>query len=155
MLLSELLRKDLIKVGLDAKGKREALGELVDLLVQRHEIAMSHRSEVLEALREHDDAHVSGMEGGIAVPHAVTDRAEDLICALGTSAAGIDFHALDGKPSQVIILLLAPKRDFQGEVRTLVGIHHLFENPALKDKILSAGTPDAVYDAIQEAEQHL
>lgn len=155
MLLSELLRKDLIKVGLEAHSKQEAIGELVDVLVQRHEIAWSHRPEVVEALRQHEDSTPSGMEGGIAVPHAMTDRAEDIICALGVSKSGVDFHATDGKLSKIVILLVAPKRNFAGEVRALAGIQHLFENPGLKDKILSSGTPDAVYDAIQDAEQHL
>lgn len=155
MLLSEVLRSDLIEVGLDATNRREAIGELVDLLVQRHEIAYTNRTEVVESLRAHDDSVVSGMEGGIAVPHAVTDRAEDIIAALGVSKAGIDFHATDGKPSHIVIVLIAPKRDFSGEVRTLAGIQHLFENELLKEKIRTAGTPDAVYDAIHDAEQHL
>lgn len=155
MLLSELLRSDLIKIGLDARDKREAVGELVDLLLQRHEIALSHRAEVIEALHAHEDANVTGMEGGIAVPHGLTDRVEDLICALGTSKAGVDFQALDGKPSQVIILVIAPKRAFAGGVRALAGIQHLFESPGLKDKILAAATPDAAFEVIRDAEAHL
>ena len=155
MLLSELLRADLIKVGLEATSKREAVGELVDLLVQRHEIALSARAEVLEALNAHESTNVSGMEGGVAAPHGLSDRLEDLICALGTSKAGIDFHATDGKASQIVVLLVAPKRNFAGEVRALVGIQHLFDNPGLKEKILAATTADGVFDAIRDAEAHL
>lgn len=155
MLLSELLRADLIKTGLDATNKREAIGELVDLLVQRHEIALSHRAEILESLNAHENTDSSGMEGGIAVPHDLSDRVEDMLCALGTSKAGIDFQALDGKPSQIIVLLIAPKRSFAGEVRALCGIEHLFENVALKDKILAAASADGVFEAIRDAEAHL
>lgn len=155
MLLSELLRTDLIKVGLEATSKREAIGELVDLLVQRHEIALSHRAEILETLNARESTDGSGMEGGIAVPHDLSDRVEDMICALGISKSGVDFQALDGKPSQVIVLLIAPKRSFAGEVRALCGIEHLFESATLKDKILAAATADGVYEAIRDAEAHL
>jgi len=155
MLLSELLRADLIKVGLDANEKREAIGELVDLLVQRHEISLSKRAEVLEALESHEETNVSGMEGGIALPHAVTDGVEDMLVALGTSVRGIDFHAADGGTSNLIILLVAPKRDFAGEVRTIVGIQHLFDHGTLKEKILASATADSVFAAIQEAEANL
>jgi len=155
MLLSELLRADLIKVGLDASDKREAISELVDLLVQRHEIALSRRSEVLEAIAAHEGTNVSGNEGGIAVPHAVTDSVEDIIVALGTSARGIDFHAADGTHSKLIILIIAPRRDFAGEVRALLGIQHLFDHGTLKDKILAAPTAESIFEAIQDAEAHL
>lgn len=155
MLLSELLRADLIKVGLDANSKREAIGELVDLLVQRHEIAVSKRSEVLDALDAHEDDNVSGMEGGIALPHAVTDGVEDMLIALGTSVRGIDFHAADGKLSNLIVLIVAPKRDFAGEVRAIVGIQHLLDHGTLKDKIVASSTADSIFTAIQEAEADL
>jgi PTS system nitrogen regulatory IIA component len=155
MLLSELLRADLIKVSLDARDKREAIGELVDLLVQRHEIALSHRAEVLDELRAHESTNVSGMEHGIAVPHGLSDRVEDLICALGISKAGVDFQAIDGKPSQIVLLLIAPKRSFAGEVRALAGIQHLFESATLKDRLLAAATADGAFEAIRDAEAHL
>ena len=155
MLLSELLRADLIKVGLDANDKREAISELVDVLVQRHEIALSSRAEVLEALLAQEELSVSGNEGGIALPHAITDGVEDMIVALGTSARGIDFHAADGAHSKLIVLIIAPRRDFAGEVRALLGIQHLFDHGTLKDKILASATAENVFAAIQDAEAHL
>jgi len=44
MLLSELLRPDLIKVGIEATTPKETIAELVDLLVQQHEVSLAQRS---------------------------------------------------------------------------------------------------------------
>lgn len=50
----------------------------------------------------------TGLRHGIACPHARTDSVEHLVCAVGLKAEGVDFHALDEHPSQVIILTLCP-----------------------------------------------
>jgi len=153
MLLSELLRPDLIKVGLNARNRSEAIGELVDVLVQWHEIPMSQRHEVLEFLLEHEDSRASGMERGIAVPHGLTDAVEDVLCALGTAPQGIPFECLDGEPATLVVLLVLPKRNFSGSVRTLAGIEHLLEHDTLKDQIVAAQTAQAAYDLIEEEER--
>lgn len=153
MLLSELLHPGLIKVGLVAESRDEAMGELVDLLVQRHEIPMSRRQQVLDHLLEHEQAHGSGMEKGIAVPHCLTDEVEDTLCVLGTAPHGIPFECLDGAPANLIVLLLLPKRNFAGTVRTLAGIEHLLEHKTLKDQLVAAETAQAAYDLIVQEER--
>ena len=153
MLLSELLSPDLIEVGLNAESKDEAIGELVDLLVQGHEISMAQRQQVIGQLLEHEEVHGSGMEGGIAVPHCLTDIVEDTLCALGTAPHGIPFECLDGAPAKLIVLLLLPKRNFAGTVRTLAGIQHLLEHETLTDQLVDAQTAQAVYGLICQEER--
>ena len=140
MLLSELLYPDLIKIGLDARNKDQAVCELVDLLVQRHEIPMSRRRQVIDQLLEHNEVHGSGMEQGVAVPHCLTDVVEDTLCALGTAPHGIPFECLDGEPAKLIVLLLLSKRNFEGTVRTLAGIQHLLEHATLTGQLVTAET---------------
>lgn len=153
MLLSELLRPDLIKIGLDAKNAREAVGELIDLLVERHEIPLSRRQQAVELVLEVEDARASGMEKGIAVPHAVTDSVEDILCALGTAPHGIPFRSPDGLPADVVVLLLLPKHNFVGDVRTLACLERLLEHATLKDAIVAAQTPEAAF-ALIDREEH-
>lgn len=152
MLLSELLRPDLIDIALTATNKSEAIGELVDLLVQWHEIPLSRRHQALELVLEHEETHGSGMEDGVAVPHCFTDTVEDILCALGTAPHGIPFDCLDGEPAKLIVLLVLPKRNFTGTVRALAGIQHLLEHTTLKDQLVAAETPQAAYDLIHQEE---
>ncbi len=50
MLLHEILRPELIKIGLEAEKKRETISELMDVLIQYHEIPMNQRDILLEQL---------------------------------------------------------------------------------------------------------
>ncbi len=141
MLLSEILYEDVIKVNLDAEERFEAIEELVDLLIEAHEVPMSYRNHIIDVVTGHERAMSHGMECGIALPHGASDRISDVIGALGLSRKGIPFNCLDGQPARIILLLVTPKQNYQGHVRTLAGIAHLMQNERFREKLLQA--PDA------------
>jgi len=153
MLLSELLRPDLISTNLDAQSKRQAIGELVDLLIQQNEIPMKARAEVIEAILEQEKVVTSGMEDGIALPHGATDRVEDIVCALGISRTGIDFTSRDGEPTRIVVLLVVPRGSLVGEVRALAGVQHLLNHDHLRKALLEAPDAKTAFELI-EKEDH-
>ncbi len=153
MLLCELLRPALIKPGLKAETRKESIGELVDLLVQQHEIPMSKRHRIFELLMAREEVHGTGMEKGIAIPHIATDEVDDILCALGTAPHGIPFECLDGLHAKLIILFLLPKRNYTGRVRTLAAVANLLEHATLKDQIVVGQDAQAIYDLIEREER--
>ena len=152
MHLHEILRPELIKVGMEAEKKREAISELMDVLIQYHDVPMKLRESLLEGLYENEHLLGSGMEKAIALPHLATDLVPDFICAFGIAPKGIPFRSLDGKPAKLIVLLLMPKKDFQGEIQAITGVEHLLENEALVGKLLKASTSNEAYQLIEAAE---
>jgi mannitol/fructose-specific phosphotransferase system IIA component (Ntr-type) len=152
MHLHLILRPELIKVGLEAEKKRETISELMDVLIQYHDVPMKHRDILLEALYENEESLGSGMERGIAVPHLATDLVDDLICAFGIAPKGIPFRTLDGKLAKIVVLLLVPKKDFGGEVQAIRGVQHLLDNPGMVSRLLKASGPQDAYRLIEAAE---
>lgn len=152
MLLSELLRPELIKAGLEAEKKTHAISELVDLLVQYHEIPMSQRHAIVEEFFENEAVFGSGLQRGIGLPHITTDRVSDIICALGTAPAGIPFASRDDKPARIVLLTLAPKKSIVEEVRMLAKVEQLLERPGFAEQLLEAKTGDAIYNLIKAEE---
>jgi len=150
--LTEILREDIIKINLDATTKWEAIQELIDLLISAHELRLTNRNEVVEGVFARERSLSTGLEHGIAVPHAVLNCVEDVIAALGTARAGIPFESHDGQPAKLIILLLIPQGAFQRHVRTLAGIARLGTNPELRDRIFDAETPADVMDVLVSAD---
>jgi len=61
MLLSELIQEDLIKVGLKAKHKWDAIRELVDVLVAAHEIRLNDRATVIDAVETRERSLSTGL----------------------------------------------------------------------------------------------
>jgi len=151
MRLSELTRPDLIKQ-LEAESKREAIGELVDLLLQQHEISLKQRAPVLEAVLENERELGTGMEQGIAVPHASTDTVEDILCAVGIAPKGVPFDTRDGKPAQIVVLLVVPRRNFSGEVRALAAVQLLLKDAELRKRLVQSKDGAGAYALIEEHE---
>lgn len=151
MLLHEILRPELIKIGLEAEKKREAISELMDVLIQYHEIPMNQRDSLLEQLYANEDSLGSGMEQGIALPHIATDRVDDVICTVGLAPRGIAFGTLDGKPANLVVLLLVPKKNYEDEVKAIAAIENLLEDSAMVEKLLKCISPQEAYKLIQSA----
>ncbi len=152
MLLSELLHAGVVKINLEAENKHEAIEELIDVLVASHEIPLALRDHCVDAVNERENSMSTGMEHGIALPHGTTDRVDDIIGALGIASGGIPFESLDGQPAHLVILLLLPKKNIQGHVRTLAGIAHLLNNAGFRKKLMGAQEVNTVLDLIESEE---
>lgn len=152
MLLSEILHERVVKTDLEAENKYEAIEELIDLLVEAHEIPLSLRDHIVEVVTERERSMSTGMELGIALPHGSSERVDEIIGALGVSQHDIPFESLDGRPARLVILLILPRKDFQGHVRTLAGIAHIMSNDALREALIAARDVDTVLRLIEEEE---
>lgn len=152
MQLTELIRKDLIKINLDASNKWQAIEELIDLLISAHELSLLHRKEIIDAVYARERSLSTGLEYGLAVPHAAVGCIDDVLAALGTSD-GIPFESVDGKPARLVVLLLIPQGAFQRHVRTLAGIAKLGSIPELRQRIFEAVTPEEVMEVLRKSDQ--
>lgn len=153
MLLSELIQDDLVKLNLEAATKWDAIEELIDVLIAAHELRLTHRLEVVDALFAREKSLSTGLEHGLAVPHGAVECVGDIIAAVGTSKHGVPFDSLDGKPARLIVLLVIPRGAAQHHVRTLAGIARLASNQELREKILAAESAAEILEAIYRFEQ--
>lgn len=153
MRISELLHETTIKVGLEAKNKTAAIEELIDILVEEHEISLADRGVVINAVLQREDMMSTGMEHGIAIPHGAVECVKDVVAALGISK-GIEFESMDGEPATIIVLLILPKDKYTAGVKTMAGITKLLTNDTLRDKITtSSDSMDVMDDIIAEEER--
>jgi len=106
MALIDLVSPDVVRVPVSAENKPDVLKELVDVLYNAGKI--SNSSDALKALLTRESQGSTGLENGIAVPHAKTHVVDSLTLAIGIAPQGVEFDALDGEPSRLFFLLLAP-----------------------------------------------
>jgi PTS system fructose-specific IIC component len=152
MLLSEIIQPDLIKIGLEAHSKWEAIEELIDLLINAHELRMVDRAEVTEAVMNRERSLSTGLEHGLAVPHGAVTCVHDILVSLGISRDGVPFESVDGTPARLVVLLVIPQGSFQRHVRTLATIARLASDRELRERVYNAEAPEEVMEAIAELE---
>ena len=153
MLLGEILHRGTIKTSLDSTDRFGAIDELIDCLLVSQDLTMSQRNSARDAVIEREQSMGTGMEMGIALPHGSSDQIENLIGALGIAHHGIDFECLDGKPANLILLLILPRDEIQVHVRTLAGISHLLNGDTFRNALLDAPNADTILKLIRKEER--
>jgi len=123
MALVELVSERIVKIPLESKDKPDVLRELVQILKDAGEI--DDFDAVLEAVQEREDKQSTGLEQGIAVPHCKTSAVTRMNLAIGIAPQGVDFDSMDGKPSKLFFLLVAPPDQSGPHVQALAEIAKL------------------------------
>lgn len=149
--MTETLKARLEKSGfapdLKARTKRDVLRELADLLVSGGEISADAADDVFKALVEREDKMSTGMQFGVAIPHAKTDKARGLIAAVAVCRDGIDFKSMDGQPSNIFIVTISPPTDAGVHIRFLADISRFLASRTVRERVLAATTKDEMVAA--------
>ena len=144
-MLSCYLQRELLEVHLKGQTKEAVIDELLGLLESQGFLkdAEQVRAEVLE--RESQMA--TGLQHGIAIPHARTDAVDKLVCAVGIKRDGIDFGSMDSEPARIIILTLSPKAAAAPHVQIMAMISRALDEHG-RTKALAAGTREELRKAL-------
>ena len=86
------------------------------------------------------------------MPHARSSSIKELTVAFFRSNDGIDFNAIDGKPVDLIFMLLAPISSGGPYLKLLAKISRLLRSDDFRDALLKADAPAKVMEIIQEYE---
>lgn len=135
--LSEVFGPNQVIADMTNRSKKAAIEDLVDLLYRQKLI--ENKSEAVARVVEREDLCTTALGDGVAIPHARLQVGDEPVIALGRHMSGIDFDAPDGKPVNLIVLVLwQPEqaglfnRLFAGLVAKLADCHfrnRLMEEP--------------------------
>jgi len=147
--LLSYIRPECVRLKLAGETKEEIISELVDILVTEGRVL--HRDVVLRDVFEREKAMGTGMENGIALPHAKTDGVDDLEVAIGIKKEGVDFGAMDGKKSRIFILIISPQKDSGGpHIQFLACISSILIDPQVRVNLINIDTPEKAVELLRE-----
>ncbi len=104
--LASLFQEDLCIFSLRSRKKASVLQEMVRHLKASGKI--SDERYILGMLKNRESLGSTGLGLGVAFPHGRSLAIPDLTVMFARSPSGIDFEALDNKPTKVFFLILAP-----------------------------------------------
>ena len=118
--LRNFLSAGAMRPRLRASDKVGVIAELVDLL---HASGLVRDpAAALQAVLDREQGFSSGLEHGVAIPHARTDCVDRLVCAVGVKSEGLEFDTLDGKPARIFVLVLAPLHASAPQLQLLAAV---------------------------------
>lgn len=138
MKIVEFLRPDCVIESLAGQTGPAVLAELCLPLAQSQKL---DGQRLLETLQEREKLGSTGIGEGVAIPHGKVPGLTGLLASFGRSVAGVDFRAIDGRPTHLFFALFAPENSAGAHLKALARISRIFKNPGFRDAILKA--PDA------------
>ena len=151
MKILDILAPDAIVAEMSATTKPAALQELAALLAARHpEI---DRARLIQVLLDREALGSTAIGEGIAIPHAKLTGVSNVVAAFGRSPAGIDFDSLDGNPTRLFFLLVAPEDSAGIHLKALARVSRLLKDKGFRDRLAAGGTREQLYAIIKEEDE--
>jgi Kef-type K+ transport system membrane component KefB/mannitol/fructose-specific phosphotransferase system IIA component (Ntr-type) len=133
---SSMLKHDLIFFT-DEEEKSEVIRQLVKKVSEYYRL---NEQEVLEEVFRREQESSTGIANFLAIPHGRINYKVPLV-AVAINKKGVNFEALDGTPSKIIILLLTPKEKNELQLKLLADIGSKFRSRSKAEEYLNASSP--------------
>jgi len=131
-----------------SRTKNELIVEMVRALAARN--LVSDAESTVKAVLARESLMSTGMQHGVAIPHAKTDTTDSIVTAVAVIPEGMDFGSVDGEPSRIFILTVSSVLRSGPHIRYLAEIGRLLERPSVRSRILKAATPDELVSIMTE-----
>ena len=151
--LLEYMSEDRIIIDLKSREKEEVFEEMAPLFVAGNVIDADELDEFIEGLKEREKLTATGMQDGIAVPHAKSPSVHKIALALGISKEGVNFESMDGQPSKYIFMIAAPKGTKEEHLDLLAMISELSYSEEVLEKLSQAQTKSEVLEILENFEE--
>lgn len=152
MKLCEIVVQGAIVADLQSAERDAAVAELVSALVGAGAASESIRDEILQAILERERRGSTGFGKGVAVPHVKHPAVSSMRAAIGISASGIDFNALDKQRVYTIFLLLSPADKPEDHLQAMEVIFKNLSQDRFRRFLRQAGSADEVWGVLSDAD---
>lgn len=153
MKIHGLLKEHHIFLDLVPAEKRRFLGNFVRDIKRRGLI--SEERVILDELLKREVLGSTGLEKGIAVPHALSSTVKEPFVALAVVKEGLDFQAADRRPTHVVILILGSKDNPGMQLKILAHVCRLVKETKIVDKLKKASSAHEVCEIFKKEEEKI
>jgi len=151
MKLPEIIEENNIIPELKAKDKKGVLEELAGV-ISRHESSID-KGALVKVLVERERLGSTGIGDGVAIPHGKMNGVSRPIISFGRSKQGLDFDSMDGQPTHLFFLLIAPEDSSSVHLQVLAKIAKILKNRDFRKKLMEPETKKELYQTIVQTDE--
>lgn len=148
MRINEMLTTDIIDLDLKAGNKLEVIDKMVDMLYKAGKI--NSREEFKKGILAREAQSSTGLEEGIAIPHAKNSAVITPSIAFARVKEGVDYESLDEEPSTLIFMIAAPENATDSHVDTLAKLTNLLLEDDFREDLMEVTDPEEVVKLIDK-----
>ncbi|MBU1863102.1 MAG: cation:proton antiporter [Candidatus Omnitrophica bacterium] len=144
----EFFGKRLILPELKAIDRDNAIRELSELISEQEN--MPSKDEVFSSVITREDTIGTGLEEGVAIPHARMANIKYPLIAVGRSFVGIDWNSPDGKLTNLVFMILTPQDDDWVQLQILRYIAIALKDWKSREILLNRNNNNVLWEDIRK-----
>jgi nitrogen PTS system EIIA component len=149
--IMDYLSEERVIPDLQGTDKPTILRELSSVLVKPCQVTSVE--ELLQVLLEREKLGSTGIGEGIAIPHGRLKKLRGFFVCFGRSLKGVDFDSIDGKPSQIFFLVLAPENSAVENLKLLSRIVTLLKESSFKKRLMDAHSQRELFQILSAEDE--
>jgi PTS system fructose-specific IIC component len=150
--IAEYLKPENIVLGIGKNTREEVFHILASTLASSKLLKSGEVDTLVQKLEEREALSTTGVGEGIAIPHASLDTIDDTAIALGVVPDGVDFQSVDGKPADVVFMIVGSQKVPRQHIQILAKIVRLCRNKDLMKTVRTSSSRDEVLESIRMME---
>ena len=148
MKIVDLIQREMIVPALQSTDKKGLLEELATHIAGRN--AKIDRESLARVLIDREALASTAIGEGVAIPHGKLGAVTEIIACLGRAPTGVDFDSMDGQPTYLFFVLVAPETSTGAHLKALARISRVFKDPEFRKRLLAAPSAEAMFQVVSE-----
>jgi len=150
MKLTDYLTLKNIQIGVHAKEKTAIIR---DLLKTASAVAPDlDLEEAFTGILHRENIGSTGIGKGVAIPHAGVKNCRRILPVIAISHEGLDYDSLDGKPVNIVFLILYPEDQVSTQLKFLARVSRLLRNERLRESLAKSSSAGEVIGILTQYE---
>lgn len=146
MKIVDLISRDRVIPALSSTAKVAILEELAGHLTRGREDL--DPAQVARVLIDREGLASTAIGQGVAIPHGKLPDLDRILACLGRAKGGVDFDSMDGRPTHLFFVMIAPENSAGAHLKALARISRVFKDEDFRKRLLAAPDGDAMYELI-------
>ena len=148
MKIVDLNKRDMVVPALEATEKKSILEELATYMADHH--PRIERAALSRVLIEREQLASTAIGEGVAIPHGKLASVGEIVACLGRAPRGVEFDSMDGQPTYLFFVLVAPESSTGAHLKALARISRVFKDPEFRRRLMAAPDAETMYNVVAD-----
>jgi PTS system nitrogen regulatory IIA component len=117
------------------------------------QLASVNPEQILSVLLEREKLGSTAIGEGVAIPHGKLPGISQVHGLFARSSGGVDFDSIDGGPTHLFFLLVAPENSAGDHLKALARISRLLKDSEFRSRLMKAKSKEEIFGTIKEEDE--
>ena len=153
MKITDFLTPSMIIPELKGREKRAVLNEIAEWMAAQDRSLDARK--LFAILFEREKVSSTAIGEGVAIPHGKMPGMQGVSGLFARSLQGVNFDSMDGAPTYLFFLLIAPENSAADHLKALARISRLLKNSEFRRRLMQEQTREEIFETIREEDQKI